>query len=120
MTAQQPVKLADCKVGDAVILHFRSGSLKAPAENWRLVPVTARTPKFITSGGMRFRIDGQPSNGGNRRYTLHDPTPEALAAVAAARAKIAMAAVARAAADAKQQREELDTSLKAAAWLANK
>lgn len=122
MAERHPVKLADCKIGDHVVLRYRSGSPngQAAVETWRLVEVVNRTPKFIVTAAFRFRSDGTPSSGGNRRYTLHDPTPEALAAVAETAAKRVAAEVARVAAEDKQRREELDKSLKAAEWLANK
>lgn len=116
-----PVKLADCGVGDYVVLRYR-GKSDATLDNWRLVKVLTRTPKSITVVGSvgKFMTTGRPFGLANRRYYLFDPSPDVLEKVAETAARQAAADAARAAAEAEKQAEDEANARRAAAWLAGK
>lgn len=78
MPDPQPVPLKDAKKGDHVLFRYRR-KLRGDVvhENWWLVEVTARTPRFITARGTKFDVSGESVQ--DFKYTLCDPTPENVA-----------------------------------------
>jgi hypothetical protein len=115
-----PVKLADAKAGDYVVIQHRS-RFKDNPENWRLTRVERRTPKVIAVFSLgKFTTTGRPFGLSNRQYRLFDPTPEAMAGVATTKAREDGIAAARAAAEAAQRAEDEEKARKAADWLANR